>query len=205
MANKFLKNISRILVGSLFIFELLSGLGVFNRQISFTWLGLLITILIIWIPLEFIFRSVKDCLCFVDYPIAGAAMLLATAAIYLDAFGDIFKFYSLYPWYDQVAHFCGGAAAGSIIFPIFYCFTKGRQIKISPFLTGLISLAFSTSVGVIYELEEYFEDYFTGSHRLGDGPDTANDLFLDIMGALLLILFVAAIIKYRKRKSRVCI
>lgn len=51
-----------------------------------------------------------------------------------------------------------------------------------------LALGASTIFAVLYEVEEYLEDYFFQTNRLGDGPDTANDLMLNLFGGALLIV-----------------
>jgi uncharacterized membrane protein YjdF len=66
-------------------------------------------------------------------------------------------------------------------------------------------MAYMTSVlfAVLYEMQEYLEDVFSGSHRLGDGPDTANDLLLNLIGGLVTVLLVTGFRYYRSRNKKV--
>jgi len=197
--NKFLINLSRLLLLGLIIFELLNQFKVLNYPLTFTWLGLILTSTIIWLLLEIIsFYTQKKC----GRPIAGLSMLTATAVVYLDALGDIFLFYARYGFYDQVAHLVGGAAAAAIVYSIIKSLIDCQRIKLGLFGQGFFSWMTATFLGVIYELEEYFEDIFTGSHRLGDGMDTANDLFLDIVGGLVIIVIVTFYFKLKSRNSK---
>lgn len=185
--NKFLINFSRILLAGLIVFELLNQFKVLNYPLTFTWLGLILTSTITWLLLEIIsFYTQKKC----GRPISGLSMLTATAVVYLDALGDIFLFYARYGWYDQIAHFIGGAAVCGIVFSVIKSLVDCQRIKLGLFGQGFFSLMTAAFLGVIYELEEYFEDIFTGSHRLGDGLDTANDLFLDLTGALVILILI---------------
>lgn len=66
--------------------------------------------------------------------------------------------------------------------------------------TYIIGFSLSVVIQVVYELEEYVEDLLTGSNRLGDGFDTANDLMLGLFGAMLGALVILKLpILTRKR------
>ncbi|MBU1102247.1 hypothetical protein KJ853_01140 [Patescibacteria group bacterium] len=196
--DKFLRTISRILLAGLLIFELLNEFEILNFTLNFTWLGLALTSIIAWSIIETASYFLKK---YCGHPIAGLAAIVAVAAIYLDAFGDILGFYGKYSWYDQAAHLLGSAAAGGLLLFIIYSFTQCGKIKLGFMVQGLFALSATALLGVTYELEEYLEDYFTGSHRLGDGPDTANDLLLDVAGALLAILISIIYLKLVKKKT----
>lgn len=196
--NKLLINFSRILLAGLIIFELLNQFKILKYPLTFTWLGLILTSTIIWLLLEIVsFYIQRKC----GRPISGLAILTAVGVIYFDALGDIFLFYAKYGWYDQIAHLIGGAAAGSIIFSIIKSLVDCQRIKLGLFGQGFFSWVTTAFLGVIYELEEYFEDVVTGSHRLGDGFDTANDLFLNLFGGLVFIIFFILYVYSRSRST----
>lgn len=195
--DKFLRLISRVLIAGLLIFELFNQFGVLHFTLNFTWLGLTLTCIIGWLIVEGVSFFLKK---YCGQPIAGLAMVIAVAAIYLDALGDILGFYGKFGWYDQAAHFLGAAAAGGLMFSIIYSFAQCGKIKLGFLGQGLFALSATTLLGVIYELEEYLEDFFTGSHRLGDGPDTANDLLLDMTGAIAAILICIIYLAFIKKK-----
>lgn len=194
------KNINRFTVFSmrlaffgLFMFEFLNYLGILHFSLDFTWIGLMITVLGIWLLLEivnfYLYRKTKK-------KINGAVYFLVAFVIYFDAFGDILHLYSNFGWYDQVMHFAGGAAVALIFFCVFHFFYNHLDMLIC----ALLSISLGETFCVLFELEEYFEDYFTGSHRLGDGFDTANDLFLDLIGALCIAFIFFSAQHFKKRK-----
>ncbi len=185
--SKTLRVISRILLGALIIFELLNEFGFLHFSLHFTWFGLSVTAIVIWAGLEIISYFLKA-LC--SKPLTGWAFLLASFSVYVDALGDILNFYGRFGWYDQIAHFSGGMSAGAIILYILMALACGNKLKLGNFGLGFFSLMVANFLGVLYEFEEYFEDYFTGSHRLGDGPDTVNDIFLNTLGAFLIISLI---------------
>lgn len=57
--------------------------------------------------------------------------------------------------------------------------------KIPLALLLFLGISVTSLFGSFYEIEEYLEDAFYNHRqvRLGDGPDTANDLLLNLYGA----------------------
>lgn len=188
-----MRNISRLLLGILLLFELSNQFGLLHFTLDFTWFGLVITGAVIWLFVEgasYILEKRSG------RPIPGIIFLLVLVAVYVDALGDILHFYGRFYWYDEVAHLIGGATAAGILF--FMVWTSLRH-KIKALGISLFSLGISSFLGVLYEIEEYLEDLLTGSHRLGDGPDTASDLLFNTLGALFVIGLMVSYF-YRRRK-----
>lgn len=197
--DKFLINLSRLLIAVLIVFELLNQFNVLHYALAFTWFGLVLTSASIWIILElvslFIYRKCKKV-------ISGLAMITTVGVVYVDALGDVLNLYGRFGWYDQLSHFLGGAAVGWISFSLIKSLLDCEKIKLGLFGASFFAWATSGFFGILYELEEYFEDYFRGINiRLGDGPDTANDLFLDLAGAFIAIALINVFI-YAYRRSR---
>jgi len=195
--NRFLINLSRFLIAALIVFELLNQFKILRFPLTFTWLGLILTGAGAWFLIELISLFNKKA---VGRPVYGLAMLVATAGLYLDAGGDVFLLFVKYGWYDQVAHFIGGAAAAGII----YSLTKGLddcgRIKVGDFGEAFFAWTTANFLGAVYEIAEYAEDFFTGSHRLGDAFDTANDMLLNLTGSFS-ILAVFLFYFYVRRRS----
>lgn len=187
LINKTLKVISRTAVAGLIIFELLNEVGILLFSLDFTWFGLSITAIISWLVIEIVSSLLRK---YCGEGLAGWAMFIATGGIYLDALGDILHFYGRFGWYDQLAHLAGGAAVAILIFDALWQMNKCQKIKLGNWGLNIFAICGATLFGALYEIEEYLEDYFTGSHRLGDGFDTANDLMLDIIGAIAIILII---------------
>lgn len=198
LINQKLRIVSRLAIAGLIIFELLNALGILHFTLDFTWLGLSITAIISWLVIEIASRALKKSC---GKTIAGWALLVVTGAIYLDALGDIFHFYGKFEWYDQLAHLAGGAAVAILTFNILWQMSQCEKIRISPWNIGFFTIAIATLFGALYEIEEYLEDYFTGSHRLGSGFDTANDLMLDILGAITIVSIISLIYNFTKKRK----
>ncbi|MCK5459815.1 hypothetical protein KAI52_01745 [Candidatus Parcubacteria bacterium] len=197
-------NFFRFIFAGLIIFELLNYSKILRFSTQFTWLGLVITSTASLILLEFVAHKYKQ---LKGNYLHWSIWLIVTAGLSLDAFGDFFHFYSRYNWWDQFAHFFISAVVCFTLFIVVSAFwidrfrfsllLKTGRLKLSLLLaaTGAMSLS------AIYEVEEYLEDVFFHTNRLGPGTDTANDLFLNLTGILTV---VASITIYylitRKRK-----
>lgn len=190
--TQYTRFIVRSALACLLVFELLNWVAVLHYSLDFTWRGLVITSAGLWTMVEGIIIWQQHH----HRRLHITAMLAITCVLlYMDAFGDIFRWYGAYPWYDQIAHFVGGFGGGLMVLFIGYGLVdRDRRSALHNFLAVCVVTFFA----VIYELGEYFEDYFTGSNRLGDGFDTANDLFLGIIGAAIAV----ALLRLVERKKR---
>ncbi len=193
--NNIVRQINRILIALLFIFVVLNWSSVLEYGTYYTWRGLVFTILVVTILLEtasyYLYKKRGK-------PLNGWFYLPAIFLLYYDVIGDTLYFYRDYLWYDQVAHFFGGAA----VMLILWQFIKQNKICLSLKGKLLFAMAGAWSLGTVYEIEEYFEDLIYGSNRLGDGMDTANDLFLNNLGALLTALGIGLVVYlYQKKKK----
>lgn len=182
--------LARILFAGLVLFELLNYIGVLHFHIEFTWLGLMITALGVWGIAEVILWRVGEHM----PPNTKALALFATSlVVYIDALADINRWYDL-SHFDNLMHFIGGSSACILLFVVFDALRKNAQaFRVSLRWASYITFVTAVSLGVLYEFEEYLEDVFTGSHRLGDGPDTANDLLMNTLGAAIFVLILSFI------------
>ena len=183
--NKFLTNISRLGFIAWLVFEFLNYIGVLHFTIDFSWLGLVLTAGFVWVVLEIVSWRLKKVS---GKPLPWIAFLLSLLSVSFDAFGDTHHFYSRFDWYDQVAHVIGGAMAALVAFVVFWRLVEAGRIMLGKKLTGFVALCISAFLGVLYELEEYLEDVFTGSQRAGNSVDTSNDLLWNTVGALVIVV-----------------
>ena len=190
-------NLFRICILVLIIFEFLNYFGALHFVLDFTWLGLIVTSFLAWIVVEIViyyfFHITKKQLPF-------WILLLILLMVYLDALADVRNLYSQYSWFDQFLHFFSGLAIFSVLFYIFYYLEKAKVLKMGVFGISLLAVCLTVMLGVFYELEEYFEDVINGSNRLGDGFDTANDMMLCLLGALIMMLVINLIFKFKNKK-----
>ena len=171
---------ARILISTLIIFESLNLFGILKFTLDFSWLGLIVTsgvTLVIAEAIYYFFRKKGIGLPILPY-------FLIALGLWFDAIGDIGHFYGRIAWYDQAAHVLGGVAVMSMAIGILSRYQD--KIKISILTMLFIAIAFTALFGDLYELEEYLEDslYHGRQVRLGDGPDTANDIMLNLTGGL---------------------
>lgn len=184
---KIVNILPRLLLAGLILFELLNEFGILRYTLDFTWLGLVVTSVIAWTVLEIAAHLLKKSC---GQTMNFWAIVFAIGIIYVDALGDILHLYSKFGWYDQMAHFVGGVVVAGLVYNIIWHLCRCRKISMRRAGMAFVAIAVTTFINTLYEIEEYLEDYFTGSHRLGDGPDTANDLLLSVLGAAVIILFV---------------
>jgi hypothetical protein len=129
-----------------------------------------------------------------------------------------FNLYYTFFWWDDLLHILSGVIIGFIGFIVVYKINYKYSMDISPFLVALFSFSFAVTLGVIWEMLEFFVDTFTGSaHQKWDLPeteimmgrayqgsglrDTMSDLIVDSIGAFITSLITYHMYKYRKRKT----
>lgn len=190
--NKILTNVMRIGFAGWIVFEFLNLIDVLHFTLDFTWFGLMITGGFVWAAMEVISAKLKKA---TGKPLPWYVFAVGLAGISLDALGDVSHWYMKFEWYDQVGHANGGAMTALVFFFIFYRMLEADKIKLGPKLLGFMALCGGTLLGVMYELEEYIEDIFTGGNRLGSGIDTANDLMWNTIGGLIVVIIAVRIIK----------
>lgn len=167
------------------MFEILCWLGWLPIQTYYTEFGLVIMNVFIWCVFEW------------KRPAPWAA-LPGVICIYFDAIGDYTHWYATYQYYDVWMHGLGGASTALFIY---YWYSQTLLGKLPRSVVLWLALATAMAFGSLYEIEEYLEDVITGSYRLGDGFDTANDMFMNTTGAILVLLLAWLLYKHRQ-KSR---
>ncbi|KKR14057.1 MAG: hypothetical protein UT42_C0034G0003 [Candidatus Falkowbacteria bacterium GW2011_GWA2_39_24] len=184
--------LARLLILGLIAFEFLNLIEVLHFTLDFSWLGLMITSLGVFIIVETVYYGC----CKKDYQPPIFPYYLVAIALYFDALGDIAHFYANYTWYDQVAHALGGAVVMSMVLGIFWQLKKKYLLPLMMIL--MIGLASTSLMGSLYEIEEYLEDkyYHHRQLRLGDGPDTVNDILCNLSGG-----FAVGVLYYLKQKN----
>lgn len=181
---------TRILFTALLLFELLNGFGVLHVPLDFSWFGLIVTGAVAWGMVEVLFGSGerKDHL--------ATALMVAFGGVLLDAAGDVFHLYARINWYDRALHLLSGVASAYLVYLL---------IRKKAFLKGVLlwvmTIGAANLLGSLYEIEEWLEDAFVHGRvlRLGDGPDTADDLLMNILGAVILMGIITI---YEKRKEK---
>lgn len=180
----------RILIGALILFELLNLIGVLNFTLDFSWAGLLVTSVGTFLILEIIYFAFRH----KGVLLPQLPYLLAAFGLWLDALGDVAHLYGRLAFYDQFMHLVGGGIVMALALALLLNFKE----KLPIFLILFLALGFVALFGSLYEIEEYLEDRFYHERqvRLGDGPDTADDLMWNLAGGILAGAIYAA---FRKR------
>ena len=175
------------LFGILFAFEGLNYIGVLSHKVDYTWFGRLFSTIAIFGILQLFDWLFHNKL---STRLPLAVWTLTGTLLLFDFIGDIFSFYTRWMWYDQVAHFLSGPlVVCSLLITLEAVKTQARW-HVPRSMIYTLALGMSTIFAVLYEIEEYLEDYFFQAHRLGDGPDTVNDLMLNFLGGTALLLCV---------------
>jgi hypothetical protein len=119
---------------------------------------------------------------------AWAPLLIMVAYV----FGLAFHLYKSYPWIDIPSHLLGG-----VTITYFYRAAIRNSQKFVGAIPIPVQILFAfTATGTTTILWEFYEnlvDYFLKTHIVRGLEDTITDLFLGLIGALVLSLF------YRRR------
>ncbi len=186
--------VARFAFGLWILVEVLSWAKVLPLTLEFTWLGLVITAVAAWAAVEVISWRLR---------LVGARSLWAGTFLAVlvsqctDAFGDILRLYGTYGWYDQAAHFVGGAVVALVFFDMLSALHDAKRLTIGVRFRGTLSVLGAMALGSLYELEEYGEDVLFKSNRLGTAFDTGNDMFLNTLGAVVLMFLLVRYLRKR--------
>ena len=194
----FRRGLVSLLVGVL-AFEALNYAHVLGYHLDFTWFGRVFStsfVLLTLIGLDWLFRRK------LQTRLPPIIWVLCVLILGLDFCGDVFGFYGRWEHYDQVAHFFSGPSLTICLVMAYRCIVLKRGWQLPTSAIYLLALGTDSLFAVAYELEEYLEDVFFDSHRLGDGPDTANDLMMNLLGALLTLMVLTLYTRYKRSKSR---
>ncbi len=174
------------------IFELLNWLTILHFTLDFSWLGLVLTATFVWVSIELISKNLRKK---TGSGFPWVVYLVSFAGTSWDALGDVGHLYSRFSWYDQAAHFAGGASLGLIFFMYLWRLHSSRIITLTPGLMGFLAWSAANIIGVFYELEEYTESVLVHNNRLGDAFDTPNDLMWNIIGSLIVIVIASRYVR----------
>ena len=189
--NTYLTHLTRL--GFIFwlVFETLNWLGVLHFTLDFTWRGLIMTSAVVWGMVEIVSALTKR---WTGKPLPWFVFFGALFSTSVDAIGDIQHWYVEFDWYDKMAHALGGGMAALLVFFVIWQLVHAGKIFLGKKLAGFMSFSVAAFLGVCYELEEYIEDVITHGNRLGDGPDTANDLMWNTIGAVAAVVVLVALV-----------
>lgn len=118
--------------------------------------------------------------------------------------GEMGSFFIKYSWWDSMLHTLTGSMIAILGFSIVDSLNLNKNnMKIPPIIVAIFAVSFSISIGVIWEIFEYFVDQLTGSNMqrylnsntleplVGRNAikDTMKDLILDTSGAIVFSVF----------------
>jgi len=194
MLEKFWINVFRLGFLGILALEIIKW-RLLKSSVTFTWLGLVLTVLGVVFLIEggaYLARKRWGVvLHWTSY--AGAFLSLS-----LDAFGDMFHWYTKYaPWFDKALHFVAGGVIALILYDLL---SQVRLKNPAAFSWGwmlVIIVLGSLLLGFSYEWLEYAEDTFYWHHgvRLGDAYDTVDDIDMTLLGGAAAALALAAFAK----------
>jgi len=189
---------ARVGLAVLLLVEVLGAAGVLPIQPEFTWKGMILQDVFVWLVIEIVAYLIKRHGLNMSL---GPAALLITIQVIVDASGDMGHLYGRFLWYDQILHFTGGFTASILTTGFLQAIHRKKRAN-SFYHAEILILGAALAIWgtVLYELEEYIEDLLTGSMRLGDGFDTANDLLLGMFGAILAALIVVKVKRLTSRR-----
>ncbi len=171
---------ARLLFIAIIGLELLGLLGILPLTPQFSWAGLVLTALFSLGALGYMENRLGG-----RYRPPLYLWITVIAAIVLDAGGDIMHLYARFPWYDNLTHFTGGLATG-IAVRWFVGMKEESAGKTAPFTVRFyLILTAVASTAVLYEMMEYFSDWFLGTAALADRWDTTEDIIMTVLGGLI--------------------
>ena len=136
--------------------------------------------------------------------------LFLYCAIYL---GEVRNFYYTVPHWDTILHTFSGVALGALGFSLVNLLnrTESLSLSLSPFFVALFAFCFAVSLGVVWELYEFFADSLLRTNMqkfaLESGEllagraalmDTMKDLTVDVLGALAMSAIGYVSLKHEK-------
>ena len=100
--------------------------------------------------------------------------------------GEAFNFYERFWWWDVVLHGSSAIGFGLVGVIIALLMFEGDRYAAPPWAVGLIGFTFAVSIGVLWEVFEYFMDVGFGTNMQKSGlTDTMWDLITDAGGGLV--------------------
>lgn len=180
----------------LFVFELSNLIGLLSYKLEYSWIGLTVTTLVAYLLLttiEYVLISRYNIyLHWVTWP-------LVFVMLAVDFSGDFFFLYDHWLPYDRLAHLSSGLILVPLIFSFYNRISWIKKWEYPLGINLLLALGSDVFLAVLYEIEEYSEDIIYHSHRLGNGFDTANDLLMNLTGAVVASVLIYFLIQEPQR------
>lgn len=111
------------------------------------------------------------------------AIAFIFSSILLGQFGGM---YDRFHWYDSFLHFLSSLVLGIVGFLIIYVFYSINRLKLPLLIVVIFSFSFAVTIGVIWEIIEYFIDMTLGTNmQVSSLDDTMIDLMINSLGGLI--------------------
>ena len=102
------------------------------------------------------------------------------------ALGEAGEFYDRFWWWDLALHGISALITGLIGFLTIYVFYMTHRVQVAPIYIAIITFSFAVSIGTVWEIFEFFMDWFFGLNMQQSGlVDTMTDMIINAMGALI--------------------
>lgn len=115
---------------------------------------------------------------------------LSVVGFYL--LGLALHLFKIFPALDMPVHFLGGVAI-TYFYRSALWHSQKRIGEIPPLVQVLLAFTGTGTTAIFWEFYENILDYFAGTHMVRGVQDTIVDLFMGLLGALVVSLF------YRRR------
>lgn len=107
--------------------------------------------------------------------------------------------YDTFPLWDDLGHIFGGAILALIGFAWLYSMNVSKRIHVTVPLIGFMSVTWSTTIGVVWEIVEFLWDSVHGLVNvygiMQNGLiDTMTDLSVDLVAAVCMVLICVYIV-----------
>lgn len=111
------------------------------------------------------------------------------ALIFLTLFlGEVIRFYEYVPFWDKALHFQSGLLLGAVGYVAVYVLneSKHKGFDLNPGFLSVFAVAFSLSIGALWEIVEFAVDNLFMARWQNGLVDTMWDLVADMVGALII-------------------
>lgn len=120
------------------------------------------------------------------FPILVVTFNFSSPAIYL---------YANFWIFDVIMHTLGGIAIANMLFIYLKYFGKNWWKQIPSHMQFVFSVSFVGLFGIMWEFYEFLNDLFYKTHMQPSIADTMQDLFFDLVGA---VIFTAIYLFFRQ-------
>ena len=180
-----MKRVDKIKFFLSWLLRVLLVVAIFFALLNYNWINLVLavfTLVLTFLP-SIIEKRIK-----IDYPSEFEILIsvFILASLYL---GEIHSFYHVFWWWDLMLHTFSGVIIGIIGFSLVNILNveKKTTLKLSPAFVAFFSFSFAISIGVMWEIFEFFMDTTFGFNMQKSGlVDTMWDLIVDALGAFVI-------------------